>query len=190
MSFRVTAWVPVALLVLIAGVTLWLARTVTGVPPHEDGAKRHDPDMIVESFVAKQFGADGHVRHLLTATKMIHYPDDDSSHLTSVKFSGYEPGDPPVTITADTARLTSKGDEVFLYGNVVMVRAAAGKQSEITVKTTYMHVIPDARLASTDKPVTVEDADTRILAEGMVVDDKARSLAFTKVRATYFGKKR
>src|SRR5438105_8621665 len=106
MKTRASNWIPLALLLLLAAATVWLAHTVTGVPIRSDGATRHAPDMIVENFSAKQFGENGDVRDTLAAPRMVHYPDDDTSHLTNIKFEAFERNNPSLRATADTALLT------------------------------------------------------------------------------------
>lgn len=189
MTTRASNWIPLLLLLLLAGATFWLSRAVTGVPGRGDGAKRHDPDMIVENFAAKQFGEDGQVRYTLAAKKMVHYPDDDTSHLTDVSFNAFEKGDPPFRATADTALLTQKGDEVFLRGNVVMVREAGPTSAELTVRTTYLHIIPDTGIAKTDQPVVLQDATTVVNAASMLANNKTKNIFLTRVNATYEKKK-
>ena len=72
---------PAVLLVMLAMLSFWLDRTVQPPPPKNDGSSRHDPDYTVENFTATRMGKDGLPRHTLTATRMVHYPDDDSTHL-------------------------------------------------------------------------------------------------------------
>jgi lipopolysaccharide export system protein LptC len=96
MTSRATAWLPVGLLLLVAALAVWLNNAVQGVPPKNDGSKRHDPDMMVENFVAKQFGMDGKIRYTLAAQKMVHYPDDDTSQLTAPRFEALEQKGPPM----------------------------------------------------------------------------------------------
>lgn len=185
MTSRARHFLPLLLLMLLAAATFWLAQTVTGPPGKGDGAKRHDPDMFVENFTAKQFGVDGSVRYTLTAKKMIHYPDDDTSHLTAVRFNATETGAPPFSATSDTALLTEKGNEIFLRGNVVMVREAAPASSKVTVRTTYLHLIPDDGIAKTDQPVEIQDATTIIHAASLLVNNKIDTITMTRVRASY-----
>lgn len=189
MTTRASNWLPLLMLLVLAGVTFWLSRAVTGLPDRGDGAKRHDPDMMVENFTAKQFGVDGGVRYTVAAKKMVHYPDDDTSHLSTVKFEGFDPNAPPLWATADTAMLTQKGDEIFLRGNVVMVREAGPDSSELTVHTTFLHVIPDAGIAKTDQPVVVQDASGTINAASLVANNKTQTISMTGVRASYEQKK-
>ena len=46
-----------------------------------DGSTRHDPDFIVEGFSAVQMNPDGTRRYALSAKRMVHYPDDNSTLL-------------------------------------------------------------------------------------------------------------
>lgn len=185
MTARVGNWMPLLLLLLLAGATFWLSRAVTGIPAKSDGDKRHDPDMMVERFTAKQFGIDGKVRYTLSAKKMVHYPDDDTSHLTDVTLQAFEKDQPPLNATADTALLTQKGDEVFLRGNVVMMRVAGPTSSQITVRTNYLHMIPDAGIAKTDEPVIIQDASVVINATSMLANNKTQTIVLTRVNANY-----
>jgi len=172
-------------LLLLAAATLWLARTVTGISVKGNGASRHDPDMIVENFTAKQFDKDGALRYTLAARKMVHYPDDDTSHLSDVEFQAFEQNSPPIHATANTGLLTQKGDEVFLRGNVILVKDAGPKSSKLTVRTNYLHVIPDSGIAKTNEPLVLEDAKTVVNADSMLADNKAQTMVLTKVNATY-----
>ncbi|MBA2689562.1 MAG: LPS export ABC transporter periplasmic protein LptC [Burkholderiales bacterium] len=185
MSSRARGLLPLLLLLLLAGLTFWLSQAVTGLPDKGNGTKRHDPDMFVDNFTAKQFGADGTVRYTLAARKMVHYPDDDTSHLTDVKFNATETGAPPFTATSDTGVLTQKGEEIFLRGNVILVREAAPPNSRIIVRTSYLHVIPDAGIAQTDQPVELRDASKIINAASMRVNNKIETITLTRVRASY-----
>ena len=87
--------------------------------------------------------------------------------------------------TADTAMLTQKGDDIFLRGNVVMVRAAGPATSELTVRTNYLHMIPDAGIAKTDEPVIIQDASATINATSMVANNKTQTITLTRVNANY-----
>lgn len=188
MTHRAGNWLPLVFLLILAGATLWLARTVTGVPARGDGALRHDPDMIVEDFTAKQFDKDGALRYTLAAQKMVHYPDDDTSHLSEVVFQSFEQNSPPIHVTADTGLLTKKGDEVFLRGNVILTKEAGPKSSKLTVRTNYLHIIPDTGIAKTNQPLVLEDAKTVVNASSMTADNKAQTMVLTKVNATYENK--
>src|SRR3954464_7622459 len=147
---RPSSWLPLAALALLVGLTLWLNALVQTPAARADGALRHDPDLMVESFNAKKLGEDGRVLYTLAARKMVHYPDDDSALLESVKVEAFEPKQPRMMITADNGRLEQGGERVLIEGNVVIVRDADAKNEAARITTDKLTVLPDAGVAKTD----------------------------------------
>ena len=55
----------------------------------------------------------------------------------------------------------------------------------VTVTTEYLHVVPDKEMASTDKPVTIEEPRGIIHSVGLELDNKAKTLKLkSAVRGT------
>ena len=170
---RLREWLPLLPLLLLLAATYWLNQQVQPLPPNPDSSKRHDPDFIINKFSATTLNEQGVPRFLLSAQKMVHYPDDDSTHLDEPQLSSFNAGRPPVYTFARRGEVSSKGDEIFLLDDVKLVRAASTTQSEMTLTTTYLHVIPDRDLADTDRPVTMIDAHNIVHSVGMQFDNKA-----------------
>jgi lipopolysaccharide export system protein LptC len=181
---RPTGWLPLAALALLVALTLWLNQLIQAPAARPDGSTRHDPDLIVENFDAQKLAEDGTVQYTLTAKKMVHYPDDDSALLDSVKLEAYEPGQPKMTMTADRGRLEQKGERVLAEGNVVVVREADPKTEKTRITTDRLLVLPDDGIARTREPVTMESASSRATATGMELNNQARTLDLDNVRAT------
>ena len=78
MRFSTNRMFPLALMLALALLTFWLERTVREEQPHPS-MRRHDPDYLVEQFVLTKYNAAGILESTLTAAKMVHYPDDDST---------------------------------------------------------------------------------------------------------------
>ena len=183
--FRPTSWLPLAALALLVGLTLWLNQLVQTPVARADGSLRHDPDLIVESFNARKLGEDGRVLYTLAAKKMVHYPDDDSALLETVKVEAFEPRQPRMTITADHGRLEKGGERVLIEGNVVVVRDADARNEGARLMTDKLLVLPDEGIARTDTEVRMQSASGRAVAAGLEIDNRARTLKLDKVRATY-----
>jgi lipopolysaccharide export system protein LptC len=181
---RPTSWLPLAALLLLVGLTLWLNNLVQVPVARADGSSRHDPDLIVEDFSARKLGEDGEVLYTLAARKMVHYPDDDSALLESVTLESFEPRQPRMTITAAHGRLEQGGDRVFIEGNVVVKREGDGRTEPATLKTEKLLVLPDTGIARTQSPVLLESPSTRVEAGGMELDNKARTVKLERVRMT------
>lgn len=165
---------PLLLLLLLLAVTYWLNQQIQPLPVVADSSKRHDPDFIVSKFVATTHNEQGKPRFVMSAKKMLHYPDNDTTYLEAPELTSFDSGYPPIYTYADNGMVLGKGEKVFLRDNVKIVRAADTMQSEITFTTTYLQVIPDTGWAETDQPVTMIDGRNIVHAVGMNFDNKAR----------------
>jgi lipopolysaccharide export system protein LptC len=184
---RPTTWLPLVALSLLVLLTLWLNQLLQAPTARADGNRRHDPDLIVENFNARKLGDDGRVLYTLAARKMVHYPDDDSALLETVKVEAYEPRQPRMMITADHGRLEQGGERVLIEGNVVIVRDDDGKNAAARVTTDKLLVLPDAGIARTQSEVTLESPSGRVVAQGLEVDNRARVMHTGRVHAVYKG---
>ena len=176
---------PLAALGLLVGLTLWLDQLVQPSTARADGSTRHDPDLMVENFNARKLGLDGAVQYTLTARKMVHYPDDDSALLESLTIEAFEPRQPKMTITAQNGRLEQGGDRVLIEKNVVVVREADARSERARLTTQKLLVLPELGIARTDTEVVLESASGRAVAQGLEIDNRARTMKLDQVRATY-----
>jgi lipopolysaccharide export system protein LptC len=183
---RFTTWAPIVVLGVMAALTFWLDRVIESSARDIVGPSRSDPDFIVQNISAVSIGETGKAAHALTAVKMVHYPDDDSTLLTQPRFVSYNETQAPVTITANQGVVSSKGDHVYFQDNVRVARAPYGDQSELILRTSFLHVIPDANLAKTDRHVTIIDDATVVTAVGLELNTTTRELKLlSNVRSTY-----
>lgn len=171
---RLYEWTPLLPLLALLLATYWLYQQVQPLPSKADSSKRHDPDIVISDFSALTLDELGAPRFRLSAQQLMHYPDDDSTHLQSPRLSSLYPDRPPVYTSAMRGEISSGGDEIFLREGVKIVRASDGTQNERTFTTEYLHIIPDRDLAETDQAVTIMDAHNTIHAVGMRFDNKAR----------------
>jgi lipopolysaccharide export system protein LptC len=182
---RPSTWLPLAVLALLVGLTLWLDNLVQPAPVRSDGKDRHDPDLIVENFRANKLGEDGRVLYTLTARKMVHYPDDESALLERLSFEAQQPKQPKVAITSDAGRLLEGGDKVWFEGNVVLVRDADIRVAASRLTTDRLLVLPEEGIARTASAVVLENEDGRVEATGLEMNNQSRTARLDRVRATY-----
>lgn len=191
MRDRFTLWFPAGLLVLLAMLTFWLDRTVQQPQPKNDGSSRHDPDYTVENFTATRMNKGGLPQHTLAAARMVHYPDDDSTHLDRPHFTRFEQGKPPLHIQSLKGLISKDGEHAYFTGNVLVTREAYNDKSAMTLATSYLHVIPDKDLALTDRPVTIRDAHTNVDAVGLELNNKTHVMKlYSRVKGRYEKPKR
>ena len=186
MLARLTSWFPFLLLAGLAALTFWLDRMVQLAPGAPQALSRHDPDYMVDKLKAARTNENGIVIYTLDAERMIHYPDDDTTHLTAPRFVSLRAKQAPVTITAREGLVSSNGENVYFKNDVKVTRAAYADRSEMVMRTTYLHIIPDDNIARTDQPVTIQDAAAVVHAVGLELNNETRVLRlFSNVRGTY-----
>lgn len=182
---KARAWLPLMPLLLLLAATYWLNQQVLPLPQVRS-QQRHDVDYYVDNFSAVTLGTQGQPRFTLSAEKMWHYPDDDSTHLQMPKLTSLYANRPPTITSAQAGTISSKGDDVYLRYEVSVLRPAGDGIGEQRFTTDYLHVIPDRDWAETDQPVVMTNQYNVIRAVGMELDNKARTAKLlSRVRATH-----
>ncbi|HEX6295620.1 MAG TPA: LPS export ABC transporter periplasmic protein LptC [Burkholderiales bacterium] len=175
MRLSTTRLFPLALMTSLALLTFWLERTV-----HEDPAapqlRRHDPDYVVSNFTTTTYNRDGAAETVLSAEKMLHFPDDDSTELFSPRVLHAKPEEPRYTVRAERGALSRDGDEIFLYEDVVLVREADAGQPEARMTTDFLHILRDRSLVRTDRPVKIVEGSRSLSGRGMEYNNESREL--------------
>lgn len=188
---RLTTMAPLLLVGVLAALSFWLDRLAQGPTRDLWNPSRHDPDYIVEKLSGVRIGASGTPAYALSAARMVHYPDDDSTLLTAPRFISYGSPRAPLTITANEAVVSAKGDHVYFQDDVRVSRAAYAGNAELVMRTTFLHVIPDHNIAKTDRLVTISDGATQVTAEGLEMNSETHVIKLmSKVRGTYDPSKR
>lgn len=179
---------PLALLVLLAAATFWLNQVVQPPVTVEDSGSRRDPDYMLEGLSVIRMDHDGVARYTLFAKKMLHYPSNDSTPpvppvspaspvvapIPTAVQPKTNPEKLPVQIKADQVELYGSNDDVYLSGNVTLLRDVNKvSNKKITMVTSSLHVVPDDDIARTDKVVTITEGNTTINAVGMELDNRA-----------------
>lgn len=183
---RLRSWLPLLPLLMLMAATYWLNLQVQSPNSGANKNLRHDPDYMIDNFTATTLDEQGKIRFVMSAKKMWHYPDDDTTHLDSPRVASLAAERPPMHMTALNGEISSKGDEVFLRNNVLIVRPAFENKSELTFSTNYLHIIPNNDFADTNQAVTMVDARTNLNAIGMELDNKAQTIKFlSHVKTVY-----
>ena len=183
MRIRASNLLPLMLMFFLGALTLWLRITMeTPASGSSDGHHRHDPDAIIDDFTVTRLDEQGVAHYTLTANRMVHFADDDSTEISAPRVVKRGDG-PTVTITAERGTVTRDGEEAFFHGNVLVVRAATPEREELRVRTDYLHVLAEKNFARTDKAVTITEGRSVLSGVGMEFDKNAgRFTLFSQVR--------
>lgn len=175
MRLTTTRLFPLALMLALALLTFYLERMVR----EEESApalRRHDPDYMVSNFTTTTYNREGVPLSVLSAAKMVHYPDDDSTELLAPRVQQTKPEEPRITLTAERGALSGDGAEIFLYDNVVLVREAHAAQPAARMTTSFLHVVRDRSLVRTDREVTLVEDRRSLTGRGMEYNSESQQL--------------
>jgi lipopolysaccharide export system protein LptC len=173
--FSTTRLFPLALMLTLALLTFWLDRAVREEEPHPS-LRRHDPDYLVDNFVSTIYNRAGGADTVLSATKMLHYPDDNSIALLEPRVTQSRPEQPRFRVSADRGELKREGDEIFLYDNVLLLREAEAEKPEARMTTSFLHIVRDRALVLTDREVLIVEGPRSLRGRGMEYNNATREL--------------
>lgn len=171
-----------ALLAGLAAGSWWLAELAR----LGDTASRklaHEPDYFVERFTITRMDDQGVGQYKLVSSRMLHYADDNSTHLTAPVLTSIKPNQPRVTIHADTGIITDEAEQVRFIDNVVLNRAASRNTQALVVRTQELLVLPEKDIARSDRRVHITQGKSTLLADTMLLDRNWRTLQLNQGRA-------
>ena len=166
---------PLGLMLALALLTFYLERTVRedDAPP---ALRRHDPDYLVTNFTTTTYNRDGAAETVMSAAQMVHYPDDDTTEMVSPRVVQAKPNEPRLTVRADRGQLSRDGDEIFLYGSVLLVREATPEKPEARMTTEFLHILRDRSLVRSDRAVKFVEGGRSLTGRGMEYNNESREL--------------
>ncbi|MEJ6021374.1 LPS export ABC transporter periplasmic protein LptC [Ramlibacter sp. PS4R-6] len=179
---RISVYLPVILMGLIALLTYWLARnTPTLGPEQTKAAATHDPDQFMRRFSVKSFDASGRLKTELHGAEARHYPDTDTTEIDQPRLRSINERGAVTVATAKAAISNADGSEVQLMGEAVVTRAAytdaTGRaQPRVEIRSEYLHVFVNTERITSNKPVEILRGDDRLAGEGMAFDNVSQQL--------------
>jgi lipopolysaccharide export system protein LptC len=184
-------WLPLLPLLGLLGGSYWLNQQVQ--PDSEQPTRNdiHEPDAIVKNFSAIQLGQLGTPRFIMAANKMQHFPDNDTTTLESPRITIITPEHPPIHSASERGAISGKGDVIYLYDNVEILRNANAQRDELRVHTEYLRIIPSKSLINTDKAVHITEGANTVHATGLEIDNNTHFIKLlSNVKAQYVSRKR
>lgn len=166
---------PLLLVLSLALLSFWLERTSRTEKAHPS-LRRHDPDYLVHNFSIVRYGTIGTPEAVLSARKMIHFPDDDSTDLVSPRVLQTKAGEAPLTLTADRGALSQDGEDTFLYDNVLLVRSAIPQAPEMRMETSFLHIVRARSLFRTDREIAIREEGRYLTGRGLEYNNDSRVL--------------
>ncbi len=154
-------------LVLATALSFWLLQTTTPPPEQVAQRMRHTRDHFASHSTTTVADALGRFRYRVQADFLEHFPDDDSTDLAHLYITLFHEGEPSWFIAAEKGRVSAKGEEVWLLGQV-QIRQPPGTDAW-TLDTSEVLLRPTLQYAQTDKAVTIRHPQAILEALGMRV---------------------
>jgi lipopolysaccharide export system protein LptC len=174
---RITVYLPVILMGLLALGTYWLARnTPTVGPAQSQGSPTHDPDSIMRKFSVKTFDANGRLKMEVFGTEARHYPDTDTLEIDEPRIRSFDERGDVTVATASRAISNADASEVQLIGNAVVTRDAprggdGSQRPRLQFRGEFLHVFANAERVRSHKPVELTRGDDRFTGDTMEYDN-------------------
>ncbi len=177
---RVSIYLPLILMALLALGTYWLVRNAPMLGlPEMAAAPRHEPDYFMRDFSIKTFDAGGRLKSEMLGVEARHYPDTDTIEIDKVRIRSVNPTGRVTVATADRGLSNADGSEVQLFGNAVVTRAATvdakgQRLPRLEFRGEFLHAFANVERVTSNKPVTLIRDGDRFTADNMDYDNLDR----------------
>jgi lipopolysaccharide export system protein LptC len=189
MKLRTNTLFSLGLAAGLAALTFWLERTVSAPTGAASGARARVPEFVVDRITATGMDKSGRAESRLIAERMLYYPDEETTEVVEPRLTQFPAKGPPIRVTAERGTVNKEGDEVRLYGNVVVLRDPVEARPPLRMDTTYLQVFPKAEVARTPEPVVITEGNSKLTGVGMEYDNARRVLELkARVSGSYEAK--
>lgn len=185
MIARGSLWLPLAILLVLAGLSFWIERSVQ-LPANGKQAAHSDPEGIMENFDALRTDPAGNPQYRLSAKRLKHYSGSKLTEMESPRFVQLDAQAGEVSAVAREATISPNGDTVDLRGDVRVERAARTGQSLMRLRTSQLIVYPERNLLRAPAAVELQDKNLNLRAGAMEYHAERRIIKLTgRVKARY-----
>lgn len=170
---KLTLYLPVILMGLMALGSYWLARNTHALGPAESQrAPVHEPDYFMRRFSVKTFDVAGRLKSEVIGVEARHYPDTDTLEIDQPRIRSFSLKGEPSVATARRALSNADGSEVQLIGDATVTREAttgpAGETNpRVEIRGEFLHVFADIEQVKSHKPVTLIRGADRFTADSL-----------------------
>ena len=188
---RISIYLPIILMALIALGTYWLARsTPTAAPVEAQRPVSHEPDYFMRRFSVKTFDPTGRIKSEIYGTEARHHPDTDTLEIDQPRIRSFDAHGQLTVATARLALSNADASEVQLFGNAVVTREAStgpdGKvQPRLQFRGEFLDVFVDIERVKSNKPVELIRGNDRFTADSLDFDNVEQIMQLNgRVRGT------
>jgi lipopolysaccharide export system protein LptC len=179
---RMSIYLPVILMALIALGTYWLARNTPSAGLVQSEAKpTHEPDSFMRRFSVKSFDANGRLKSELNGQEGRHYPDTDTFEVDQPRMRAIGQGGDITLGTAKLAVSNADGSELQLIGDAVVTRQSPAEANghvppAMEIRGEYLHIYMNTERVTSNKPVEMLRDGERLSGDSFSFDNVTQVL--------------
>lgn len=187
---RISIYLPVILMGLLAMGTYWLARnTPSFSTPGTQRPATHEADYFLRGFSVKSFETNGRLRSEIRGAEARHYPDTDTTEIDEPRIRQFNEKGALTVATARRAISNADGSQVQLIGDAVVTRqspdANGEPQPKLEIRSEFLHAFMNEERVTSHKPVTLQRGTDVFQADSLDYDNLDRVLQMQgRVRGT------
>lgn len=185
---RVSLYLPVILMGLLALGTYWLARnTPTFAPAAAQRAPVHEPDYFLRGFSVKAFDPAGRMKSEIRGVEARHYPDTDTMEVDEPRIRSVNARGALIVATAKKAISNGDASQVQLIGNAVVTREAPADNPapRLEIRGDFLHVFVEEERVRSHQPVVLKRGNDVFEGDSLAFDNLERVLELKgRVRGT------
>jgi lipopolysaccharide export system protein LptC len=177
---RLSLYLPMLLMGLLALGTYWLVRSTPELlPPEPEAAVRHEPDYFMRKFSVRTFDSSGQLKSEVFGQDARHYPDTDTLEIEQVQIRSFNEAGRLTTASASQAVTNGDASEVQLMGHARVVREpmrnpAGQTQPGLEFRGEFLHAFMDTERVKSHKPVELIRGQDHFTADSMDFDNLDR----------------
>jgi lipopolysaccharide export system protein LptC len=157
---------PLIALAVLAAATVWLERATRSDGERAATGLRHEPDLMIQTFTLRRYDKTGAEQYELTGSRLVHFPDDDSSVIAGPELVFAGEGR-PLTVRGNQGTVFEQGQKVFLEGDVQAERAADARHAAMSFRSPTLTLWPEDERAETRSPLVLTQGRTVIHAQAL-----------------------
>jgi lipopolysaccharide export system protein LptC len=147
------------------------------------------PDAYAENLLAIQMDKEGLPSQELQSIYLLHYPKDNSVHLTRPFVTLYQLKNPPWKLNALSSIVYPDQHIIKLTGQVKAHQAAGSKNVDTTLLTDQATIYTETKIVETDQPVTLLRPGLRIQSVGARANMKDGEVILSSNAQVYYNDK-
>lgn len=185
---RLTLYVPLIIMALIALGSWWLVRSIPELLPNDPNRPvRTEPDYRLEKFTVKSFAATGQLTRQISGEAATHYPQSNELHIQRIELFAQNELGSPFNARAEQGISRQNEQQFTLIGNVYAERKADQYGPRTQVRGERLTAWLETDQLVSDLPVEITRDHNVFTAETLDFNTRTgHYLLQGRVRATLF----